>query len=1475
MRRNTGEGRGTAADAIGACPATGVPTVLSETVRTIAEGISPVTDAERVTGRLPAFQDPRISGEITTLVNPEPPLVFRADVDRWGAGLPTYRPAARLYWRRAHGPAAESGAEDATRGAAAGPVASAPDPTAVTRDTEATPGQKPQRRSRRRLGARGGPAKEPVESGTASRPRRSQGYDTRALAIPLRTAAPAEPIAGQQSGRTGHDPHRAPAAESGSAPAARDSTDATAVSGAARSDSAPERGKPLSHRLTSWVKRAVATSAGRRPAPDESVGTALPGDDPDRELPQERALETRQPSRTSPHNTASTPQTGSARPGTDSNPTLDQRHADAPAGRQRSHTSSADRADAVAGGAPRAATDRAVPGQVRQPGRPLSARRGNTETSGEAEPATRGTAPTGGRAAEKPTVEPATVPEAVDETTDAPARTGVGNGSAGPGIIDTPVTDVAPPTTDSSSTRPTAEPVTSPQAPSVDTPSVPDAHHAGRGTTAPHRNTAALYFDGPEVPPTRHLSLAEPNGPAGQPGAPAEDVVEPRGTTHTTRTDRTASHHALASMSSAADHTPEPPAPEAGTAAPAGLLTAETPSQGPAEHTGTSPASADARTPGDSRLRSPATPAAERLPLVGPHDGTGTAGPAARNAAADTPPADTAPTSADPAHGTDRAVGANMTRTATFPDQGPAPVHQPPAATGGEAPRKATAPARPTEPLRSHDPQKPSGAEYLPLTRRRPGADTAVTSATAPTAAPAEDTGPTPEFTDRTATAPDRSVALVRNDSTSTVVGRETCEEDTTPRHVQAPKSDTENRPGTGGGPAPAGIVPTGLEHTESEPVETCPDGTAASRIPAAPDDRTPSAVRPALAGIDGDTPKEEATRPPSTAGLPHLGDPRTPATGHLPLTERGDGAGTAAHSAPAAGVPGPAPAALGDNTEGAHTGGAATTPSRAPAPEWDTDSSRIPTTRPAALLSHEAPRPSGTGRLPLAPRRTGTAPSAHVAGTPDATSADATPGIRRAQPGSEGGRTTEDPGSAPPAHAGDAAPARGRIRSPERHTPAFTDGAAPRKAVAPARPDAPLDIDETARPDRLHPSLPSSGASDADRSFGDFPSPSPTAYARPAGAAVSVTTGTGREAGASASSSTAQDTGRTAPAPGELPPPVPGKGPRTAQEPPAPQAVGAHGRRRGATRPAAAPEAADTEVPPRMRDLPLAQRHSGVRGAAPARADDTRPHVSPPEAAAGPATRLRPALAPLARDDGAGNLGASRGATAPRETIRQTVSPHLDAPAPPATWILPVRSGGGGRSRKPSGRSIVGAPVAERGTSGTGSVPGAGVGHGPPRRPRTSGGRAAVRALGTVGGGSAGHGNPGARAAPDGARAPTTPEPGPRHPGPGPAPVRAVVQARRVARLTMPEAIPCAWVLVPFAPPRHSPAVADVSDAAGAHYDGVGGCPVFRRIGSRLPESRADVSTSAPALPSPEDASSAATHWGIPPGVLDQEAQV
>ncbi|MFD9825801.1 hypothetical protein, partial [Streptomyces violascens] len=125
MHRTTQADRADARPAAAAAEHAGrterVPVALPETVRAIAAGVQTVTDARRVTDRLPAFRDHRLSGELTTLINREPPRVFRPEATVWtSAGNPSHRAPACLYWR----PAAQRGAEadGATDTSSAGPV---------------------------------------------------------------------------------------------------------------------------------------------------------------------------------------------------------------------------------------------------------------------------------------------------------------------------------------------------------------------------------------------------------------------------------------------------------------------------------------------------------------------------------------------------------------------------------------------------------------------------------------------------------------------------------------------------------------------------------------------------------------------------------------------------------------------------------------------------------------------------------------------------------------------------------------------------------------------------------------------------------------------------------------------------------------------------------------------------------------------------------------------------------------------------------------------------------------------------------------------------------------------------------------------------------------------------------------------------------------------------------------------------------
>lgn len=143
-----------------------VPAVLARAVRAVAaDGVRPVTDARWVTERLAAFQDHRLSGELRTVMDREPPLVFRARAGQWDASL-TYRPAAQLYWRP-------------TAGADAAPAAGR------------------------------GRSEQPSDTGSQmdARPRRRQGRAEPSAGAPVDSAAgtPADASRALRSGR--HVPH--------------------------------------------------------------------------------------------------------------------------------------------------------------------------------------------------------------------------------------------------------------------------------------------------------------------------------------------------------------------------------------------------------------------------------------------------------------------------------------------------------------------------------------------------------------------------------------------------------------------------------------------------------------------------------------------------------------------------------------------------------------------------------------------------------------------------------------------------------------------------------------------------------------------------------------------------------------------------------------------------------------------------------------------------------------------------------------------------------------------------------------------------------------------------------------------------------------------------------------------------------------------------------------------------------------------
>ncbi|MFE2552002.1 hypothetical protein ACFXGI_26115 [Streptomyces sp. NPDC059355] len=104
--------------AVATTPNDRVPVVLPELVRRLTAEVELVTDARRVTDRLPAFRDHRLSGEPPTLIDREAPLVFRFDAaaGAWRAGGDlAYRPAVPLRWRTS-ATAADVGAGSAGAG---------------------------------------------------------------------------------------------------------------------------------------------------------------------------------------------------------------------------------------------------------------------------------------------------------------------------------------------------------------------------------------------------------------------------------------------------------------------------------------------------------------------------------------------------------------------------------------------------------------------------------------------------------------------------------------------------------------------------------------------------------------------------------------------------------------------------------------------------------------------------------------------------------------------------------------------------------------------------------------------------------------------------------------------------------------------------------------------------------------------------------------------------------------------------------------------------------------------------------------------------------------------------------------------------------------------------------------------------------------------------------------------------------------
>ncbi|MFB7631428.1 hypothetical protein ACFC0M_10845 [Streptomyces sp. NPDC056149] len=123
-------------------------------------------------------------------------------------------------------------------------------------------------------------------------------------------------------------------------------------------------------------------------------------------------------------------------------------------------------------------------------------------------------------------------------------------------------------------------------------------------------------------------------------------------------------------------------------------------------------------------------------------------------------------------------------------------------------------------------------------------------------------------------------------------------------------------------------------------------------------------------------------------------------------------------------------------------------------------------------------------------------------------------------------------------------------------------------------------------------------------------------------------------------------------------------------------------------------------------------------------------------------------------------------------------------------------------------------------------------------------------------------------------------------------------VQHGGAARLSMPDALPCAWALMPFAPPRPGTVPGNQSnrwpereragerlpdgqwgpDQSRQNHGAATGHPVFRRIGAHAPEPRgraADVSSTLATEPTASTgAPTAPPDWGIPPGILQAETK-
>lgn len=90
--------------AVAVTPAGRVPVVLPRPVHRITADLEPVVGVRRVTNGLSSHRDHRLSGELTTLIRAEAPLVFRFDCVSSARTLsrtstPTYRIPAQLRWR--------------------------------------------------------------------------------------------------------------------------------------------------------------------------------------------------------------------------------------------------------------------------------------------------------------------------------------------------------------------------------------------------------------------------------------------------------------------------------------------------------------------------------------------------------------------------------------------------------------------------------------------------------------------------------------------------------------------------------------------------------------------------------------------------------------------------------------------------------------------------------------------------------------------------------------------------------------------------------------------------------------------------------------------------------------------------------------------------------------------------------------------------------------------------------------------------------------------------------------------------------------------------------------------------------------------------------------------------------------------------------------------------------------------------------